>query len=266
MPDLLYKNSNLHYTDAGKGQAVVLLHGFLEDTGMWQKLTADLEANYRVISPDLLGHGKTGNLGYIHTMETQAEMLKFLLDFLKIETCTLIGHSMGGYISLAFADLYPDRLVGLCLMNSTSMADNEEKKINRDRAIEAVKHYHKTFIRLAIPNLFSEANRQVYTNDIKKITKDALKMSPQGIIAALEGMKLRNDRTHILRQISFPVLLIIGKQDPALDFNSLLALTKIEQVEAVVFNDGHMSHIENEIELCQTIKSYLQERLDEPKS
>lgn len=128
MAHITYKHLNLHYTDQGAGDPIVLLHGFLEQKGMWKEIVAVFKKRYRVICLDLLGHGKTENLGYIHTMEDQAKMLKFLLDKLGISMCTLIGHSMGGYIALAFADLYRDCVTGLCLMNSTALADSTEKK------------------------------------------------------------------------------------------------------------------------------------------
>ena len=248
---------NLHYSDQGTGDAVVFLHGFLEDKAMWKEVSKGFKKTHRVICLDLLGHGKTGNLGYIHCMEAQAEMLKFLLNKLDINKCTLIGHSMGGYVALAFADLYKERVRGLCLMNSTAKADDTEKKINRDRGIAAVKQNHKTFIRIAIPSLFSEENRSIFSDAIKEITRDTLKMSQQGIIASLEGMKVRTDRTHLLEQNDYPILMVIGKKDPALDYNSLLEQAKNKYVKSVVFEDGHMSHIENEQELIQALTKWL---------
>lgn len=246
MPDILYKNLNVHYSDTGSGKTLVFLHGFLENSDMWNKVSIPLKKNFRILCIDLLGHGKTENLGYIHSMEDQAKMVIFLLNSLNIEQFSLIGHSMGGYISLAIADLFPGRVDKLCLMNSTAQADTEEKKINRDRGITAVKQNYKTFVRLAIPNLFSEENRTVFGSDIKEITRQALEMSAQGIIASLEGMKIRPDRTTMLTKETLPVLMIIGKQDPALDYNSLMEQARSKNVTSVIFKDGHMSHIENE--------------------
>lgn len=257
MAHITYKHLNLHYTDQGAGDPLVLLHGFLEQKGMWKEIVAVFKKRYRVICLDLLGHGKTENLGYIHTMEDQAKMLKFLLDKLGISMCTLIGHSMGGYIALAFADHYRDCVTGLCLMNSTALADSTEKKINRDRGIAAVKQNHKTFIRVAIPSLFSDQNRSVFSDEIKEITKETLNMSQQGVIASLEGMKIRADRTHLLEQHDFPIMMIIGKKDPALDYNSLLEQAKSKDVESVIFEDGHMSHIENKLELIEALSKWL---------
>jgi len=257
MSNVPYKNLNLYFTDQGNGDPLVFLHGFLEDSGMWKKVVSSFVKTNRVICLDLLGHGKTENLGYIHSMETQANMLKFLLDKLDIAKCTLIGHSMGGYIALAFTDLFPEKVSGLCLMNSTAFADDNEKKRNRDRGIAAVKQNHRTFIRIAIPNLFSEENRSIFSKEIIEITEDALKMSQQGIIASIEGMKVRVDRSHILSQKNIPILMIIGKKDPALDYKSLLIQAKNKRIESVIFEDGHMSHIENEKELIAALSAWI---------
>jgi pimeloyl-ACP methyl ester carboxylesterase len=252
-----YKNTNINFTSQGSGAAVVLLHGFLENSSMWQTITNQLSKKNRVICIDLLGHGATENLGYIHTMEDQANMVKAVLDYLHLRKYILIGHSMGGYVALAFAQLFPENVKGLCLMNSTALPDTEEKKINRDRAIVAVKQNHKTFVRIAIPMLFSEDNRTVFVSEIKNITEEALKISPQGIIAALEGMKIRKDQTSIYKKAQFPIQLIIGKLDPALDYNSLIQQTKNTKVEVVEFPDGHMSHIENKNELIEAFKNFI---------
>ena len=256
MANLKYKNINLHYSTHGKGSAIVLLHGFLESIIMWDDIYPQLAKNNQVICIDLLGHGKTDSLGYIHSMEEQAKMVKFILDHLIIDSCVLIGHSMGGYVSLAFAELYPKNIKGICLMNSTAQPDDNEKRKNRDRTIKAVKKYPETFVRLAIPNLFSEENKKVFIPEIKKITEEALKTSQQGIIAALEGMKIREDRTFILKTKDFPFLMIISKLDPALDSQSLIHETNNTPVLIKEFPDGHMSHVENKKQLQSVLLNF----------
>lgn len=251
-----YKNLKVHYTDQGNGPVIVLLHGFLEDLRMWNNIVDALKKTNRIICVDLLGHGKTENMGYIHTMEDQSEMLKHLLNSMSLKRYAIVGHSMGGYVALAFADRYPEDLTGLCLMNSTAMEDDNEKRRNRDRGIKAVKQSYKTFIRLSIPNLFSEENRDVFSREILEITDAALEMSQQGIIAALEGMKIRENRTKILENENFPILMIIGKKDPALDYHSLLQQSELGKVKKVIFEDGHMSHVENEMDLIQALKDF----------
>jgi pimeloyl-ACP methyl ester carboxylesterase len=204
-----------------------------------------------------LGHGKTGNLGYIHSMEDQARMVKAVLNYLRLRKYVFIGHSMGGYVALAFTKLFPLTMKGLCLMNSTALPDSEEKKVNRDRTIKAVKQYHKTFIRLAIPNLFSEKNREVFIKEIEQITSEALKISTQGIVAALEGMKIRKNQTSIYKTAKLSIQMIVGKQDPALDYESLIRQTNNTNVKVIEFPDGHMSHIENKKELIEVLSSFI---------
>src|SRR5690554_3713246 len=126
---------------------------------MWDFITEELSKKYRVFAFDLLGHGKSENIGYIHTMEDQVDMIHAVLSEHKIRKASFVGHSMGGYIALAFGELYPDNVKKIILVNSTSKADSDERKINRDRAIQAVKKSFSTFVKMSISNLFSEKNR-----------------------------------------------------------------------------------------------------------
>jgi len=242
---ITFKNTKIHFEDIGKGNAVVLLHGFLENSTMWKGVLQQLSKKNRVISIDLLGHGQTECLGYVHTMELMAEAVHVVINHLKIRRSTFIGHSMGGYVALAYAEKYPDSVKGLCLINSTSKADSLERKKNRDRAIEAVKQNHKTFIRMSIANLFRPKNRTLFAHEINEIKREALKTPIQSIIAALEGMKIRQDREAVLHFGPFKKMMIISKKDPVLSFESLLEQTKNTDIITVQFPDGHMSHIEN---------------------
>lgn len=243
--NLEYKGINIYYTDNGKGNTVVLLHGFLENSNMWKPFIPTLSKNHRIICVDLLGHGKTDCLGYIHTMELMAECVKAVLQNLTIFKATFIGHSMGGYVALAFAEEYPKMVNGLCLMNSTADEDHLEKKKNRDRAILAVKENHKLFVKMGVANLFRPKNKTLFSKDIKEIVEEALQTPLQGIIAALEGMKIRKHRTHILQNLKFKKMMIISEKDPVLEFHSLINQAKNANVKVVKFPDGHMSHIEN---------------------
>ena len=245
MNQLLYKNTKISYSDTGKGNAVVLLHGFLENQTMWQDLVPELSKKHRIITIDLLGHGETECLGYVHSMEDNAEIVQAVLSKLRIRKAVFVGHSMGGYVALAFAELYPENVRGLVLMNSTSKADSDERKANRDRAIKAVKKDYTTFIRLSIGNLFSPDNRERLIDEIEKVKLEALKTPLQGIVASLEGMKIRNDREVLLHLTPYPKMLILGKNDPVLIYEDSLDQIEGTAVKLVTFPDGHMSHIEN---------------------
>jgi len=252
-----HKGINIFYTDKGKGSAVVLLHGFLENDSMWHTFLPELTKKNRIISIDLLGHGQTECLGYIHTMEAMAEAVEAVLQHLKIRRSIIIGHSMGGYVALAFAEKNPDAVKGICLLNSTASADTTEKKNNRDRAIKAVKQNHKTFVRMAIVALFRPKNRTIFAKEIKVVKKEALQTPLQGIIAALEGMKIRNDRVVLLHFSPYKKMMILGKKDPVLDYQSLIKQTKQSEIEIMELPDGHMSHIENACETLNALKSFI---------
>lgn len=254
---LPYKGINIFYTDEGKGNTMVLLHGFLESSTIWHPIKSIFKNNYRVITIDLLGHGKTGCLGYVHSTETMAEAVQAVVDHLKVKKFTIIGHSMGGYVCMAFAEKNPGSLEGLVLMNSTAKADTEEKKKNRDKAIETVKKDHKSFIRHSISNLFRPKNRKIFTDEIKFIKEEAMKIPLQGIIAALEGMKTRKDREEILQNLACKKMIILGKKDPVIDYESLLNQMQNIDIEIVECPDGHMSYIENKNIVIQALKKNL---------
>jgi pimeloyl-ACP methyl ester carboxylesterase len=252
----IYKNIHINYTTQGKGSVVVLLHGFLENLSMWNDVVVVLQKRHRVIAIDLLGHGKTDNLSYVHTMDEQAQMVKAVLGHLKVRRYFLIGHSLGGYIALAFAELFTDTIKGICLMNSTALADSIDKKNNREKAINLVKKHPQSFVKMAIPNLFSKTSRTIFKDEINLIIKDALKTSKQGVLASLEGMKIRKDRTQILKNKIFKKLLIIGEKDPILKLSDLKMQVQNMDVEIVIFSNGHMSHIENKEELIRTLSLF----------
>ncbi|WP_281231591.1 alpha/beta fold hydrolase [Flavobacterium gelatinilyticum] len=249
MNQVLYKNTKISFTDSGEGTAIVLLHGFLENKKMWTDYVDLFSKKYRVITVDLLGHGESDSLGYVHEMEDNAKAVNKVLENLNIEKAIILGHSMGGYVGLAFAELFPKKIQKLVLLNSTSKEDSEEKKTNRTRAIKAVKQNYTNFVSLAIGNLFSENNRTRLASEIEKAKAEALKTPLQGIIASLEGMKIRKDREELLRKDLFPVLLILGKKDTVLNYEESLPQIKGTSVQLASFDDGHMSQIENKEEL-----------------
>ncbi len=257
MKTIHFKSVPVGFSDAGKGNAIVFLHGFLENRNMWAPFAGALSARYRVICIDLLGHGDTPPVGYVHAMEDNADLVHQVLSALKIRKATFVGHSMGGYVALAFAELFPDMVRGIALVNSTARPDSEERKANRDRAIKAVKENHETFVRMSIANLFSEANRERLSREIEDVKREALRTPLQGIVASLEGMKIRNDREVLLHFGPYPILLVLGQKDPVLDFDETAAQAEGTKVILVSFPDGHMSPIENRDELLIVLRDFV---------
>lgn len=255
---LEYKDIPIFYEDQGQGKVIVLLHGFLENSVMWKNLVPEIKTTNRVVTIDLLGHGESGCLGYIHTMEMMADAVVFVLNYLNIQESVLIGHSMGGYVALALAKAFPEKVNGLCLVNSTPYADDAERQINRDRAIKAVKYNPQNFISLSIGNLFGPDHRAQFIEEIEFIKLEAMKLPIQGIVAALEGMKIRKDRSEILKDSSISKIAILGLKDPVLEYDTVHVQLKSLGVEIVEFPCGHMSHIENIKEFTYTIKRFIE--------
>jgi pimeloyl-ACP methyl ester carboxylesterase len=255
-----YKNAAIFYTDSGKGPAVVLIHGFLENTTMWNLIIPELSKRNRVIAIDLLGHGKSDCIGYTHSMELFAETLEAVLKKVRIRKCILVGHSLGGYVALAFAEKHPKRVKGLCLMNSTSNEDTADRKLLRTRANKMVHKNFSNLVRMSFTNLFSEESRIVFKDQMKNALSEAMQTPIQGYIAGQEGMKLRPNRNHVLAENSFKKLIIMGKKDAVLDYKTSLEEVEKTNSKHVALPQGHMSHIENLEELILILKDFLNSR------
>ena len=255
-----YIKTDISYRSRGEGKPVILVHGFLENQKMWDVVVDALKENHQVYSIDLLGHGDSDGLCDIHTMEQQALVIKDFMDRQKILKATVIGHSMGGYISLAFAELYPEKVAGLGLLNSHPFADNAEKQEARERAIKTVKRNSEAYVKAAIPSFFAPDNREKYKKDIQKLVDEALKMTPENIIAALKGMKTRKDRSDLFcRRQHYPKLWIIGKKDPLIELDKIRGLAEnCKGTDYIELGDGHMTYIENKEEMPSVIKRFLQ--------
>lgn len=253
-----FRDTQFAFNTQHAGTAIIFLHGFLESQHMWQNVIDNLPRTYRKITLDLPGHGDSGNLGYVHTMDEMAEVVKALADHLKLRKFFICGHSMGGYVALAFAEKYPEMIKGLMLLNSTAKADSDEKRKNRDKAIAVVKRNHKAYIRTAIPLLFRPKNRRTMAEQVNYTKTDALRTSQQGIVAALEGMKMRTDREVLLHFAPYLILFVGGKHDPIIALSDIEEQMKAHRVAPLLLENGHMSYIEDLEPLLVGIKQFLQ--------
>jgi len=249
-----YKNIQIAFTAQGKGEAIVLLHGFLENSTMWENVIPALEKNYQVITIDLLGHGNTERLGYIHTMEEMAQTVSYVLDHLQIGKASFLGHSMGGYVALAFAELFPTRIQKLLLLNSTPLADSPERVDNRNRAIRLIKQNKDAFISMAITNLFGKESREQLKEKIKALVKEAQQLPTENIVAAMEGLKTRKDRTSVLKNFTGEKIFLAGEEDEIVPLESLQQLAKETNTQLKTFKGGHMTHLEANEELLGFLK------------
>ena len=151
-------------------------------------------------------------------MEMMADEVKAVLDYENITQCTLVGHSMGGYVALAFAERFPKNVEGLVLLNSTPLPDSEEKKANRDRVLKVIEKEKELFVRTAVTNLFSEKNRTTMTVALQQLINIGITTPNEGIVAASLGMKERPDRTSVLQHLSAKKLFILGKEDTLIPY------------------------------------------------
>ena len=224
---------------------------------MWNAFVPEFSKKHRVIAIDLLGHGQTECLGYVHSMEDQADMIHHVLHELKIRKAVLVGHSMGGYVALAVAEKYPQKIKGMCLMNATSIEDDAERKTLRLRANKMIQKNFENMVRMSFTNLFGEKSRSLFKAEIKAALQEALKTPIQGYIAGQEWMRIRPNRTAVLTENNFKKLIIIGEKDPVLDLETSLNEAKTTNSEVVVFPEGHMSHIENAPALTLALTSFV---------
>ncbi len=261
-----YKGAKIHYTDqpvhnasGHKGRCIVFLHGFLESLEIWEDYAKSLSESYRIVCIDLPGHGKSENIGYVHEMGLMSDCVKEVLRFLQITKCVMIGHSMGGYVTLAFAEKYEQNLKGFALFHSHAAPDPEEKKKDRDKAIQVVKRNPVILINELVPNLFATENRDKYRKEIEKIKNIAAAMTRRGIVNCLEGMKDRADKREILKKTKVPVLLILGKKDPVMNYDALKPQSQLsEQIQFLaVENAGHMGFYEAREECFLAIKKFI---------
>ncbi|NBC82571.1 MAG: alpha/beta fold hydrolase [Bacteroidetes bacterium] len=243
-----FKNAKLRYKDEGNGQAIVLLHGYLESLEIWEGFADELALDFRVICIDIPGHGESGIVAAYHTMDDMAEAVVEVLDELNISKCFMAGHSLGGYVTMAFAGNHSDRLAGYCLFHSTPFADPEEKKQNRDREIELVREGKKDLlINTNIPKMFADENLEKLSMKVDRAKGIGRRTPDEGIIVILNGMKARPDRSVTLQKAQVPVLWIIGKKDNYIPFEVIKekqSLLNEKGKTLVLENSGHIGFIE----------------------
>ena len=234
---------------AGKKNPLVLLHGFMESQAIWNPFFEAFGEERCVIAIDLPGHGQTEQFAETHTMPLMAECVKTVLDAENIEKAMIIGHSMGGYVTLEFAHLFPECTTQFGLFHSQAAAETEQGIVNRNRAVEALKQNKKGFISQLIPDLLAPENVEKLQPEIQKLIEIAQAMSVENIIAATLGMRDRNCRLDTLKNAQNPVIFIQGKQDKR--FPDELVFSQVllcNQAEVLYLNCGHMGFLECEQE------------------
>lgn len=240
-----FKNTSIKYDSVGKGPATVLLHGFLESSKMWEPLIPELSKNRQIITLDFPGLGESGVISEVHSMELMAEVVNAVLTHLEVPCATFIGHSMGGYVTMAFAEMFSEKVERIVLLNSTPIADSEERKNIRDRAVKLLDKNPKAYVRMAIVNWAGETSREKFSKEIENAYNLALTFPVEGIAAALKGMRERKDRTEVLKSFPREKYMFIAEDDPIIPVNENIALAKECGAKPIVVEGGHLSLIEN---------------------
>ena len=251
---------NLHYRKTGSGPAVVLIHGFPEDGSLWEHIYPALAGLYTVLVPDIPGSGESLLGDENVTIEELAGSIEAILAHENISEAVIVGHSMGGYITLAFAEKRRAWLRGISLVHSTATADTEEKKKTRQKAIELIRKGGKEpFVKGMVPNLFSDTFKELHPDIIEKQVERGMKLEDSSMIAFYNAMINRHDRTSILKDTSIPVQWIIGKEDTVVPVNIALQQARMAKVNFLSLYSycGHMSMLEQPEKLASDLKDFI---------
>lgn len=249
----------LNYTDRGHGQVLVFIHGFCESSKIWSKFEDELSPIFRVICIDLPGHGQSAYHNDSISIEWFAKEVKELLAYLSVNTFTVIGHSLGGYVGLAMAELFPQSINHLILFHSTSFPDSEEKKLNRDKTIGFIERNGLSlFMDSFVDPLFAEVNREKCREDIDFLIAEGKNCNQDGVIATIKAMRDRKDRTAVLGTFSKPILMIIGQDDIVIPIEISLKQSEFSNtIETLVLkNCGHMGIFEKPTTCITRIKEF----------
>jgi len=245
--EINYKENRVVYDDIGNGSPVILIHGFGQDSQVWDIQAKELKTKWRLLIPDLPGSGRSPKGNPNWSMEELAEVIKAILDSEKINQAVIIGHSMGGYITLAFVEKYPGNALAFGLFHSSAFADSDEKKTARQKNIDFIdKNGSYSFLKQATPNLFGELFKQEQPDFVNNFIDRYKEFDPNALIAYTQSMINRPDRTMVLKEFKNPVLFIIGKHDNAVPFEQTMQQVHLPQLSYIhiLENAGHMGMIE----------------------
>ena len=235
-------------------KTLVLLHGHGMDDTIWDNLDAMLNEYFTVVRPNI------SLFTFCQSVEEYADELHRFLTNATITKCTLIGHSMGGYIALAFAEKYPEMLEGFGLFHSTAYADDEAKKHQRNQTIELLRNYGtEMFIKNTAPNLFGERYKELYPQKVKAHIDHFGKLPAEALIVGINAMRNRPDRSEILKTMTYPVLFIIGMQDKLIPFESCISLSEYprQSYPFILAEAGHMGMVERPDATARMISWYM---------
>lgn len=262
---LRYKNTEVYYEVEGDGFPLVLIHGFGEAGSVWRHQRAVLKKRFKLIIPDVPGSGRSALLplagdSVADGIEVYAECIKAVLEKERIDRCTMLGHSMGGYITLAFAVHYPALLNGIGLIHSSAFADSEEKIRIRKKGIRFIQRYGaQKFLEQSIPNLFGAQYSGSHPDQIQILINAAEKFTDAALIRYYQAMIGRPDRIDTLKNLRIPVLFIIGEEDKSVSLEDSLQQCHLPAISLINILPGvaHMGMWEQADEVNDTLLKFL---------
>lgn len=264
---ITFQDAAIFYRTVGEGKTVVFVHGFGENSSIWDYQVTFLKNHFHLILPDLPGSGRSEMLANAN-IETYAEIIKAILDIesstsslQEPEKVTMIGHSMGGYITLAFAEKYPELLDSLGLFHSSAFSDSEEKKQVRTKAIDFIneKGTH-AFLKTSTPALFTKEYAEKHPESINELIEQGKKFSTKALVQYYQAMIARPDRTAVLKTFSRPILFIIGEHDLAIPLESSLqqCYLPVQSHVNLLEKSAHMGMWEETDKCNQILLNFLQ--------
>jgi pimeloyl-ACP methyl ester carboxylesterase len=259
-----FDNRQMGYQKTGTGPAVILLHGFGEDHRIFNSTVTALEKNYTVYTPDLPGTGmsaiNTDTYPSNFSIEYLADSAAALIKHEKIENCTALGHSMGGYATMALAFKYPQYLKGFGLLHSTALPDTPLKIENRLRGISFIEKFGATtFLETTVPNLFGTHTKETNPGIVLDFIQALPPFSNEALIAYYHAMMARPNLTDVLATTTVPVLFVLGDQDIAVALEDTLPQTKMPNSAYlyVLENCGHMGMLEHPVIFNKAVLDFL---------
>ncbi|HLM58578.1 MAG TPA: alpha/beta fold hydrolase [Pyrinomonadaceae bacterium] len=249
------------YDDGGGGGTpVVLLHGFPFDRSMWREQIESLKDSYRVIAPDLRGHGQTSVTGGAATMEEMADDVAALLDELGVGRVVVGGLSMGGYVTLAFCRKHAERVAAVVLADTRPQPDTEEGRRGREKMVElALREGMAPIADAMLPKVLAPQTLGSKPELVARVREMILGTNPEGAAAALRGMAARRDQTDLLPRLGVPALVIVGTEDsvtPPADAEAMHRLipgSRLVKIEGA----GHASNLERAADFNRALREFL---------
>jgi pimeloyl-ACP methyl ester carboxylesterase len=236
-------------------KTLVLIHGHGVDASIWEELKNQLSGEYQILTPDISTDTDHKSI------EEYADGLYQWLQESGITQCVLIGHSMGGYLTLAFVEKYPGALQGLGLFHSTAYADDDAKREQRKKTLAFMEtHGAAAFIKQSAPTMYAESFAKEHPEVIKNHIEKYAQLPTEAVIAGFKAIMNRPDRTQVLQNATVPVLFIFGQEDKLISFEKNIGLSELpkDAHTLILAESGHMGMVEDSKATAKAIREFME--------